>query len=442
MNKRMSDIDALLWRIESDPLLRSTVMMVSVLDQWPDIPRLVDRIDRGTIKIPRLRERVAQSRVVGTPRWEPDPHFDLKYHLRFLKAPGDGTLREVLDFAVPIAMAGFDRSRPLWETYLIDGVEGGRAVMIQKAHHSLTDGIGGIEMALSTLDIERDPEVELDPASLRPPGHVDASPVAQGLLERGARTTIRSLRAPRVAAGRAREVVASLQRFMGATPVPLSPIMTGRSTSARYDTLTIALKPLKTAAKSRGGTVNEAFISALMGGLRAYHEKHGADTDELRMTLPVSTREAGLTDAEGNNQFVPTRFVVPLTIEDPAERMVLVRERLAEQLAEPAMEFTESIGAMLNRLPTPITASILGSMYKGIDFIASNVPGPPVPLYIAGAQIEAQYPFGPLAAAAVNFTLLSGADRVCIGVNTDPAAVPDPEVLLECIQRGFDELLT
>lgn len=438
----MSDIDALLWRIENDPLLRSTVMMVSVLDSWPDIPRMMDRIERGTIKIPRLRERVVQSRVVGTPRWEADPHFDLKYHVRFLKAPGEGTLRDVLDFAVPIAMAGFDRARPLWETYMIDGLADGKAAMIQKVHHSLTDGIGGMELALSTLDIERDPAEELDPASLRPPSN--GAPVAPpvGLLTRGARSLSKAVRSPKAAAARTNEVGASFRRLMQATPEPLSPIMTGRSMSAHYNTILIPLKQLKAGAKARGGTVNEAYISALMGGLRTYHDAHGVDAAELRMTLPVSTRDAGISDAEGNNQFVPTRFTVPLTIDDPAERMVLVRERLAEQLAEPAMEFNEPIAAMLNRLPTPMTAQIFGAMYRGVDFIASNVAGPPVFLYLAGARIEAQYPFGPLAAAAINLTLLSGPDHVAIGVNTDPAAVPDPDVLLACLHKGFDELLT
>lgn len=438
-SNRLSDVDALLWRIESDPLLRSTVIMVSVFDRPLDRDRMLDRGRRSTARIERLRQRIG-SGTRGVPQWEDDPHFDLNYHLRFMHAPGERTLRDVLDFAVPVGMAGFDRSRPLWENYVIDDMADGTGVLIQKVHHSVTDGVGGMELVLAVMDLERDPLEEIDPATLRQGDEV-APPPQRGLLARAVSSSVRGLRSPRSAVARTNEVLASFRRTMEATPTPESPLMTNRSLSARYDTLTIPLKPFKKAAKSVGGTVNEAYISAILGGLRAYHSAHGVEVDQLRMTLPVNTRDAGLTSADGYNQFVPTRFLVPMTVSDPVERMVIVRDRLTEELAEPSLEFSAAVATMLNRLPTPMITKTFGGMLKGVDFIASNVPGPPVDLFQAGARVQTQFPFGPLAGAAVNFTLLSGPEFACVGVNSDPAAVPDPETLLECLQQGVDEIL-
>ena len=130
---RMSDSDALMWTIEKDALLRSTITAIAVLDTAPDHDRLRRLLDRGSRSVPRLRQRVrANPLSIAPPRWETDPHFDLDYHVRFVRATGDGDLRAVLDMAQPIAMAGFDRARPLWEATLIEGMEDGRAALVMK----------------------------------------------------------------------------------------------------------------------------------------------------------------------------------------------------------------------------------------------------------------------------------------------------------------------
>lgn len=436
---RLSDVDALLWRIERDPLLRSTVVMVSLLDQAPDRERMMDRVERSTHMIPRLKQRVSQSTMTARPpRWEEDPHFDLSYHFRIINAPGDRTFRDVLDFATPIGMAGFDPSRPLWETTVVEGLVDGRAAMVQKVHHALTDGIGGMQMVLSTLDLERNPEKELSLDELPPS---PPTPPRPSMVRRAASSAARSARSPRKAAVRTNAMVASLQRSMAAAGAPLSPLTVGRSMSVRYDTITVSRERFRAASKAVGATINEAYVAALLGGLRAYHQRHGRDVESLRMTMPVSTRETDALDPASNNQFVPTRFAVPMTIVDPVERMRAVRGLVAEQLAEPALDLSDVTAAALNRMPTGVTAKLFGGMLKGADFTASNVPGPPVFLYFAGAKIEAQYPFGPLAGGAVTSVLLSGPEEICIGINSDPAAVPDPAVLVECLQDAFAEVL-
>jgi diacylglycerol O-acyltransferase / wax synthase len=132
---------------------------------------------------------------------------------------------------------------------------------------------------------------------------------------------------------------------------------------------------------------------------------------------------------------------VPLLIDDPVERMQRVRELVAQQRAEPAMALVDPLAGVLNRLPTSVTTALFGSMLKGVDFVTSNVPGVPIPVFLAGARMESQYAFGPMSGAASNITLLSYLDHAFIAVNSDPAAVPDPDVFHACLVDGWDEIL-
>ena len=221
---------------------------------------------------------------------------------------------------------------------------------------------------------------------------------------------------------------------------PLSPIMTGRSLSVRFDTITSSLSKLKAAAKSVDGRLNDAFVAGVAGGLARYHAKHGASVDELRMTMPINVRPDSAEVVAGNN-FVPARFAFPVAIEDPAERMRAIHELVIDQRDEPALEIVDSISGILNRLPLAVTTSVFGSMLKAIDVVTSNVPGAPYPLYIAGARMEANFGFGPLTGSASNITLLSYVDDLHLAVSTDPAAVPDPDLYVECLQDGLDEVI-
>ena len=450
---RMSDSDALMWGIEKDPLLRSTIVAVAILDQAPDHARLMDRIHRSTLLIPRLRQHAVQSSLsAAPPKWVFDPNFDLNYHLRFLRAPGEASVRELLDMVAPIGMQGFDRARPLWEFYVIEGLAGGKAAMIQKVHHSVTDGVGGVEIALTMLDLERQPTADLGPLPEVPaPQRFSALELLQdgvahevrrqaGIVSRLAGEVVKAVRTPRDTAAAANDMVSSLARMLAPAFEPLSPLMKERSLSAHYDAMTISLPDLKSAAKAAGGKLNDAFVGAVAGGLRAYHARHGVDVDALRMGMPISIRDASSASA-GGNQFVPARFAVPTNIADPVERMAAIRELVLAQRGEPALGFVAPMAGILTRLPSRMTTQLFGSMLKGVDFTTSNVPGAPMDVFLAGARIEATFPFGPLSGAALNITLMSGPEEVFIGINTDPAAVPDPEVLVECLQEGFDEIL-
>jgi hypothetical protein len=157
------------------------------------------------------------------------------------------------------------------------------------------------------------------------------------------------------------------------------------------------------------------------------------------MVMPINLRAEG--SALGGNHFTPARFIVPLTVTDPAERM---RElgRLSQKVRdEPAVALTDALAMVLNQLPTAFTTTFFGAMLKGADFVTSNVPGSPFPLYVAGAELERLYAFGPLSGTAANVTLLSHCGTCCVGVNTDAVAVSDTGDFLKSLEAGFSEVL-
>lgn len=452
---RMSDADALMWSIEKDPMLRSTITSVVLLDTEPDAKRLRQTVERAARVVPRLRQRVrAHPYSIAPPRWEQDPNFDLDYHLRFVSLGGEGNEREVLRMAQPLAMQGFDRARPLWEFHVVGGLAGGRAACIQKVHHAITDGVGGVKLQLELLDMERDPAVEreLPPEQ---PVHVageleravdalawEARRQTAGLLETAGQLSTGLIEATRDPVGVVLGVantLTSVARWLLPTTRPLSPLMTNRSLSVHFDTITLPLASLKAAGRVAGGKLNDAYVAGVIGGFQRYHDRQGTPAERFRMAMPISLRNEA-TAARAGNQFSPSRSEVPANLSDPIARMTAVRELVDRLRHEPALSLTEPLAGIISRLPTSVTTSTFGAMLRGIDFTTSNVPGAPFPVYFAGALVEAQFAFGPMAGAGANITLLSYQDEVHIGVNVDPAAVTDADLLVSSLRESFDAI--
>ena len=448
---RVRDSDAFAIHMERDPLLRSTITAVALFDQAPDWEVLVQRVDRATRLEPSFRERVVPSPFgLAPPRWVLDPDFDLGWHLRRVVAPEPRTVEGVLGMARVAGMAAFDPARPLWEFTLVEGLDGGRAALIMKVHHALTDGIGGIQLAAHVVDLERQPErtellpPEPEPAATNLVHRVgDAvgldlarwTHLAGSLAGAAPRAAARAVRNPAHAVATAAGTAASIARLVRPVTRTLSPVMRDRRLRWHFDVLEVPLADLKAAGKAAGGTLNDAFLAALAGGLRRYHHEHAADVESLRVTMPISLRTAG--DPAGGNRVTLVRFEVPIGLEDPVARMEAVGETAARLRAEPALPYSEAVAGLLNLLPTTVT----GGMLKHIDFLASNVPGFPAPVYVGGARLEAFYPFGPTIGSAANITLMSYCDTCHVGVNTDEGAVTDPDVFLRCLTEGFDEVM-
>jgi diacylglycerol O-acyltransferase len=450
MGAFMRDTDAFSWYMERDPTLRSTVVAIAWLEASPDWDILVDRLEAATRLIPMFRQRIVDvPGRLAPPRWTTDDQFDLTWHLRRMDSPPPHTPDAVLTIARNAVMTGFDASHPLWEFTLVEHLEGGRAALVMKLHHSLTDGLGGMQLALllydmeatsaPVADVERPAGERLGAADLIRESVVRNAGLALSVLASGARTAasfaLRATRDPVRSAEAAARTVQSIGRTVAPLRETLSPIMKERSQARHLETIEVRLADLKRAAAAAGGTVNDGFMTSVTGGLRRYHEHHGAPVAELRVTMPISIRTPD--DPIGGNRITLIRFPVPTADPDPTSRIREISRRCRTASEERSLPYTNAIAASLNLLPS----GVVGSMLKHVDFVASDVPGFPVPVYLAGARVEGYVAFGPTIGASVNLTLLSYAGTCRIGVSIDTAAVPDPEVLAECLREGFEELL-
>lgn len=453
--RHMSDADALMWNIEEDPVLRSTIVAVALLDGSPDPVRMRATFHRASCIVPRLRQRVVTPPLrLGPPRWLHEIGFDLDFHLRRLRLPPPGDERQLLDAVAPIASASFDRARPLWECTVLDGLEGGRAAVVLKVHHSVTDGVGGIDLLTHLVDFERDaPEPGRTHLAPPPEGYGVADVVVESVSHTARRVIGIGRRTPGIAAGIVHAVrhdavgaaagvartAESVARTLAPATAPLSPLLVERSLGRRLDRVDVALDDLKRAAKVADASLNDAFVAAVVSGLDRYHARHGVPAAALRVTMPINLRREG--HAAGGNQFAPARFAVPLAATDPVARMHTLGAIVRAWRAEPALALTSTLAGVLNRLPTAMTVALFGAMLKGVDFVASNVPGAPLPIYMGGARVDRFYAFGPPSGAALNVTLMSHVDTCCVGVVSDTAAITDPDALVEDLEAGFDEIV-
>ena len=453
---RMGAFDAVMWGIEQDPLLRSVIVAMTVLDAEPDIDVLVDRITRMTLAVPKLRQRVIGNPVSPIPpRWEFDPNFDLSFHLKRFHVPADGTDRPLMRIAEQLGEQDFDRSRPLWEMALVQGFDGDRAAVLIKLHHAITDGVGGMAMAASLFDLTRDPGTDLGPLPPEPTAEVLGAPArvvngvrflagavvrrGQALAEGAVDLTTRVVSDPGASAVAGAAFAQSASRLLAPANEPLSPLMHGRSLSTSMAVIKVPFAALKAAARTSGGTLNDAYMAAVAGGVATYHEAHNAPADYVRVNMPVNMRAAG--DASGGNRWVPARFPIPVDSGDPVRRIQRLSPILKQARTEPALMLSDTVYRLLTALPQSAATSVSAGMMKGCDLAVTNVPGPPIGLFAAGSQVEAIVPFAPKGGAAVNVGLMTYNGTGYVGLNIDTRAIPDPEVFVQHIRAGFDQVL-
>ncbi len=450
MTEFMHNTDAFTWAMESDPRLRSTVVSVVLLDRSPDWGEVRERFDLMSRKLPMFRQRVVASPPPAPPRWELDPDFDLDYHMRRTAMSGPGTLDDVLEMARLAEMQDFDRARALWETTLVEGLENGGAAVICKFHHALTDGVGGVQIAMSLFDLsevlsERQPlpaEQQVRRASWLDQ-YRDAWGYGISLLGNALSGGVRwapgllydAVRRPVGTARSAAQGVASVYRTVRPIGRTGSALTRDRGLIRRLGVHQVPRPQLLEAAHRCGGALNDAFVAGVAGGLRIYHEKHGVAVGDLHLTMPISLRTK--TDEMGGNRITLMRFDVPVGEADPAKRIKEIHERVRAVRDERSLPYTQLIAGALNLMPR----WYIGSVLRHVDFLASDVPGVPVPVFLGGAAVRAQYAFGPTIGSSVNVTLLTYVDTCALGINVDTAAIPDHEVFHDAIVAGFDEIL-
>jgi diacylglycerol O-acyltransferase len=448
--REMNPLETLMWRAESNPRMRSTVCGLELLDRAPDWDRLVAAHEWAARLVPRFRQRVVEAPLgLGTPTWAVDGDFDLGYHLRRMKIPAPGAWSELLEAAQQIGMTPFDRARSPWEAVLFEGLADGRAAYLLKMHHSTSDGMGGIQL-LSMLHSRAREHNPNKPQGAEPvpeqPGTLslllgqamrDAKAVPA--LARGAVGMARHLARPRAATRDVVGYAASLRRVLADPEAKGSPLLQGRSMSWRYFALDVEFADLRAASKVAEATLNDAYLAALLGAMRRYHEQLGAPVDVIPIAIPISVRREN--DAAGGNQFTGARLAGPVGIADPIERMRAIGALVQQARGEPAINGMGFIAPALARLPGAAVSDFVGSLTASNDLQASNVPGIREDVYLAGAKIERMYGFGPLPGCACMVTLVTHGSTCCIGVNVDPAAVTDVDRFASCVREGFAEVL-
>jgi WS/DGAT/MGAT family acyltransferase len=453
---RMGAFDAVMWGVEQDPVLRSVIVAMSVLDEVPEVDVLVDRITRMTLAVPKLRQRVIGNPVSPIPpRWELDPNFDLAFHLQRFHVPADGTDRPLMRIAEQMAEQDFDRDRPLWSMALVHGWDGDRSAVIIKLHHAITDGVGGMAMAASLFDLVRTPATNLGPPPPEPTGDVlgvagrfvnGVRFTAGAAYQRGRALTGGAIGlVERVATDPGESAVSgaafaqSAARLLAPANEPLSPLMRGRSLTVRMAVIQVPFRPFKAASKAVGATLNDTYMAAVAGGVAAYHEAHGAPCEYVRVNMPVNMRTS--SDDTAGNRWVPARFPMPIDTGDAVTRIKRLSPLLMQARTEPALVVSDTIYRLLTALPQSAATSVAAGMMKGCDLAITNVPGPPIALYSAGAQVQAIVPFAPKGGAAVNVGLMTYHGTAFVGINIDTRAVPDPDAFVEFIRAAFDDVL-
>ena len=443
----MTPSEALMWAIERDPILRSTFLNITVLDRPPDVGRLARRMAETIESFPRMRQRVrTPSLPWDRPRWIEDASFDLRFHIRHLALPPPGTMRSLLDASALWLEDAFDPVRPLWQLTVVEGLEGGRAALLAKMHHTITDGVGGLRLSSSFLDFDAAGDA---PVRVPGPAREPEAEDGPGGGGRGSGALAAALGAGRRAAGLARpdrlvhnaraavDTAASVARQSIATSPGSELWGERRSMGRRLEVVDLGLDDARRTAKALGGTVNDYFVTGVSGGAAAYHRAHGHPVERFRVAMPVSTR---VDRSFGGNSFAPARLMVPVAVSDPAERFRQVHAALSSAREERALGLVDSLAAVILALPPALLTPMARQQASRVDLAASNLRGSPVELFLAGARVEANYPMGPTAGVAFNATVLSYMDRLDMGLVMDAAAVEDAAGLRSCIEEEFTAL--
>ena len=447
--RRLGGWDFATWRMATeDPVMRSTILGVLVLDKSPDWDKLTDRYERATRLAPVLRSTVVEGPTgLESPRIVVDPNFDLPFHMRRFRMPEDSSWQDVLEEARRQSMADFDKDRPLWRVTLLEGLPGGKSVLVQKLHHAIADGQGAVQLGLALLDFTAE-GTDLGPMPPAPePVLLDTTGFVQavirnnvGWVARTAEDAIRgfgplamtALMHPKTLFGKIRDTAGSMVRFTKVSIEPLSPILKGRSINYHFDTIDVDFDQFKAAAKKRDRTVNDLFLAAISVAMNDYHEKMGHPIDELRMNMPISLR----TSADESNAVTIARFeiLVSNVIEDVLETAA---NTVRSWRAEPALKLADYLAELSRFLPPELVSAAAQTS----DLTASNVPGVPVPVWLAGAKVERMYPLVGTIGAAINVTMLTYTGTASVGMSSDDAAVGDRAQLLESLRVGFREVV-
>ncbi|HSP97961.1 MAG TPA: wax ester/triacylglycerol synthase family O-acyltransferase [Candidatus Dormibacteraeota bacterium] len=455
LGRRMVPTDALFWYAEeATPELRPLVAGLLMLDRRPDPERLRASVERWVARLPRLRQRVVEAPLrLGLPEWEEDPNFDVEYHAREVILPEPATDRHLLDFCGAVFATPLDNMRPLWEAYLIEGLEHGRAACFFKVHHSVMDGVGSLAVFDAMTQAHRHEPVRVPRHVAAPPAQLGAARVgrllgdalgnvASGLVAAGAASAHAVIR-PDEALSQAWRAARGLRGMVAdltasPTPDPLARASTG--IGRRLDAVALSLSRLQHIKEGLGVSLNDVVLTALAGAVGRYHVHRGMRVEALQCMVPMNLRPADERHALGNRVGTFT-VTLPVGERDPAQRLARIRQQTSAAKSDRRGAAFPLLARALAFLPGFAYRLLAQTVTGRINLICTNVPGPPAQRFLAGARVEAIYPFAPVALGTpLSIALLSYGDTYGVGIDTDPAAIPDPELLSHYLTAAIDEL--
>jgi WS/DGAT/MGAT family acyltransferase len=454
----MSGPETMMWHIDRDPLLATSGSAVGIYDGQVDTARFRRRMAAVVAAEERLRQHVGPpAGLLAPPRWTFDRDFDLDWHVRRIGAPGDGSVRAVLDWATQYFQDPLDRSRPLWQFVVVEGMAEGRSALAMKLHHVVADGAAVVRLTEGYIDAAAEgPEggepapVDLDAivrASVAEAEDTEPGPVA-GIIELMAglarmpvdvtRRTIDALAHPE-RLGQANAEAADLLRTALDQLQPAgSPLWRQRTRRRRFEALSLPLDAARRAGKSLGGTVNDIFMTGAVEGSSRYHRLLGSDVDRFHVTFVVSVR----SESSGANAFTPVPVELPAGPMSLPARFAAVHERLKRRREEVHGDGPmAAVATVANLVPTALVIAMVRNQAAHIDFATSNLPAYRGETWVAGARLAHVYAFGPVAGTAFNLTAVSVGQTFDIGLHVDAAAVDDPALLARCMDEAYRDLL-
>ena len=451
---RLSGLDSSFLHLERDGAHMHVASTVIFEGPAPGYGEFVDQLASRLHLVPRFRQKLRFVPFgLGRPVWEDDPHLNLGYHVRHTALPPPGDDDQLRTLAARVFSQRLDRSKPLWELWLVDGLKGGRWAVVGKSHHALVDGVSGVDITTVLYDTEREPESTPQRDEWIPgPGRSDAQLVGETLAERltspreMVRTARAVLRGPRQLLGSAREAIGAVGELgragMGA---PSSPLNVDIGPYRRFAWVRRDLDDLKLVKNELGGTVNDVVLAAVTGALTRYLRAHGHSTQELelRAMVPISVRTADEHGALGN-RVTAMMAPLPLWSDDPVERLEHIRERMGD-LKDSRQAMGASLMTELTGVAPPTIAgqaARLQARQRFFNLVVTNIPGPQFPLYCLGREMEAVIPMVPLAGGqAVCFAIMSYNGQINFGLTGDYDAMPDLDALAEDLNASIQELL-
>jgi len=420
-----------------------------------DADRIRDYVGARLHRIPRYRQRLAWIPIESHPAWVDDDRFNLHYHVRHTSLPRPGDERQLKRLAARILSQRLDPGKPLWELWIVEGFEGGRAALISKTHHCMIDGIAGVDLMsvlLSPEPLEGAPEAPVwipEP----PPSGLE---LASGELARRAQMPLAAARAlwdaaqrPGRTLSRVREQAVALGETLAAGMRPASPTPLNRELGPhrRFDWTTIDLAPVKEVKNRLGGTVNDVVLATVSGALGEFFEQRGVTRAaqrglDVRAMVPVSVRPADERGTTGN-QIALWAASLPIGETDPRRRLALTCE-ITAKLKESRQALGASVLAAVAEWTVPTLLSLASRMAyrnRAANLVVTNVPGPQIPLYLLGARVLETYPMlNLLTNQSLGVALFSYAGRLHWGFVSDWDLLPDLHDFATAIERSFTEL--